>query len=187
MVFSVFQLFIDLHVFLLINLSICLSICTDVKQQAEQWSHQMVSQFLDRIGMQEYCKRFLEEEIAGSHLLEADREVYQELGVTSAIHCVQIVMKFKRELLAEKGSEYSLKQLLQAHPKLVRYEDKFEQAHVDVEMMLFAQENGFIDELLKAVGLDRALDRNKMKVDLLDPLLVKAQQKRQKGYSTAVI
>ena len=171
-----------LHAFLLINLSISVHLFvfnTDIKQQAKNWSPQMVSQFLDEIGMQEYCKHFLEEEIAGSHLLEADREVYQELGVTSAIHCVQIAVKFKRELLAEKGSEYSLKQLLQPHPKLVHYEDKFEQAHVDVEMMLFAQETGFIDELLKAVGVDKALDRNKIKVDLLHPLLVKAQQKRE--------
>ena len=170
-----------LHVFIL-SISVHLFVFNiDIKQQAEIWSPQMVSQFLDGLGMQEHSKTFLEEEIAGSHLLKANREVYEELGVTSAIHCVQIAVTFKRELLPEKGSEYSLKQLLQAHPKLVRYEDKFEQANVDVEMMLFAQENGFIDELLKAVGLDRALDRNRIKV------LVKAQQKRQKGYSTAVI
>ena len=170
-----------LHVFLLINLSISVHLFlfnTDIKQ-AENWSPQMVSQFLDGIGMQEHSKTFIEEEIAGSHLLKANRDVYQELGVTSAIHYVQIAVKFKRELLAEKGSEYSLKQLLQAHPKLVHYEDKFEQAHIDVEMMLFAQENGFIDELLKAVGVDKALDRNKIEVNLLHPLLVKAQQKRE--------
>ena len=139
----------------------------------------MVSQFLDGIGMQEHSKTFLEEEIAGSHLLKANREVYKDLGVTSAIHYVQIAVKFKRELLTEKGSEYSLKQLLQAHPKLVHYEDKFEQAHIDVEMMLFAQENNLIDELLQDVGVNRALDRNKIEVTLLQPLLVKAQQKRE--------
>ena len=168
-----------LHVFLLINLSISVHLFLfniDIKQLAEIWSSHMVSQFLDGIGMQEHSKTFLEEEIAGSHLLEADREVYQELGVTSAIHYVQIAVKFKRELLAEKGSEYSLKQLLQAHPKLVHYEDKFEQAHVDVEMMLFAQESGFIDELLQDVGVNRALDRNRIEVDLVCPI-VKVQQK----------
>ena len=149
---------------------------TDTEQQVEHWSPQMVSQFLDGIRMQEHSKTFLEEEIAGSHLLKANRNVYQELGVTSAIHCVQIAIKFKRELLAEKGSEYSLKQLLQAHPKLVHYEDKFEQAHVDVEMMLFAQENGFLDELLQDVGVNRALDRNRIEVDLVCPI-VKVQQK----------
>ena len=126
----------------------------------------MVCQFLEGIGMKEHTKTFLKEAITGSQLLTADREVYQELGVTSTIHCVQIAVKFKRALLPEEGLEYSLRRLLQTHTNLAQYEKKFEQAHVEVEMLLFAQENDFIADLLKELGINKALDRNRIEAGL---------------------
>ena len=49
-----------------------------------------VGQFLEEIGLGHHVAKFTEEDISGDMLLEADQEMLEELGVTSAIERLKI-------------------------------------------------------------------------------------------------
>ena len=49
-----------------------------------------MSQFLEEIGLGHHVGTFIEKDISGEELLEADQEMLEELGVTSAIERLKI-------------------------------------------------------------------------------------------------
>ena len=49
-----------------------------------------MGQFLEMIGLGHHVATFIEQEISGDILLEADQEMLEELGVTSAIERLKI-------------------------------------------------------------------------------------------------
>ena len=125
-----------------------------------------MAKFLESIGLEKHAKTFIEEEIDGKQLLSANREVFQELGVTSLVEGTRISVLFRRKLQGEENPSYSLKHLLETSPKLKSYKSILEKAGIDVDMMLYAQQNGYLDDFLKECGVSRALDRNKFDTKL---------------------
>lgn len=138
------------------------SLSLDIEQQAREWDPDAVSNFLQSINLHQHCQMFLEEEITGPQLLSADREVYNELGVSSNIECARIAVLFKREVSGETTPLHSLGQLLSSNPKLVNYEAIMADKETDADMLVYAHQNGFLKELLTELGITKALDRNRI-------------------------
>ena len=133
----------------------------DIEEQAKDWSPQMISQFLEGLGKKKHAKTFLEEDINGVELLSADRDVFKDLGVTSCIEYAQIAVLFKRELLGVETIYCSVSELIESNKKLANYVKALEKAEVDIDMLKFAQDNHFLVDLLKDVGVTKPLDRNR--------------------------
>ena len=125
-----------------------------------------MAKFLESIGLEKHTKNFIEEEIDGSQLLSANREVFQDLGVTSLVESTRISVLFRRKLQSEEKPSYPLEDLLKTTPKLKAYKPTLEKAGIDLNMMLYAQQNGYLDDFLKECGVNRALDRNKFDTKL---------------------
>ena len=64
--------------------------CRYIQQQAREWTPDMVTNFLEGIGLVKYAQKFLDKEINGTQLLTANREVFNDLGVVSIIDCTKI-------------------------------------------------------------------------------------------------
>ncbi len=122
----------------------------------------MVSQFLEVMGKKELAKVFLKEEINGLQLLSAERDVYEDLGVKSDVECAEIGVSFKRELLGVSLMYCTISELMEkAGNKLEAHSTTLINARVDVDMLVYAQQNGFLNELLKEIGIVKPLDRNR--------------------------
>ena len=61
-----------------------------LEQSAQDCTPEHVSQFLEGISLGHHVAKFTEQEISGDILLEADQEMLEELGVTSAIERLKI-------------------------------------------------------------------------------------------------
>ena len=94
---------------------------TDIQQQAREWTPDMVTNFLEGIGLVKYAQKFLDEEINGTQLLTANREVFNDLGVVSIIDCTKISVLFRRELQGDDGPSISLEEFLKSTPKLSQF------------------------------------------------------------------
>ena len=64
--------------------------------QAEKYAPEDVAKFLESVGLGQYVERFVEDEISGGVLVEADDEVLMENGVQSPLHRIKIMILFKR-------------------------------------------------------------------------------------------
>ena len=134
---------------------------TDIQQQAREWTPDMVTNFLEGIGLVKYAQKFLDEEINGTQLLTANREVFNDLGVVSIIDCTKISVLFRRELQGDDGPSISLEEFLKSTPKLSQFKKVLTAAGIDVDMMKYAQENGYLFDLLKECGVTKAIDKNR--------------------------
>ena len=65
---------------------------------AQKVSAQQVADFLTKIQLPQYADEFLNSEISGEILLDADADILNELDVTSPLHQMKIVELFRREL-----------------------------------------------------------------------------------------
>ena len=61
-----------------------------LEQSAQNCTHEQVGQFLEGIGLSHHVATFIEQDVSGEMLLEANQEVLEELGVTSAIERLKI-------------------------------------------------------------------------------------------------
>ena len=61
-----------------------------LEQSAQDCTSKDVSQFLEDIGLGHHVGTFIAKDISGEELLEADQEMLEELGVTSAIERLKI-------------------------------------------------------------------------------------------------
>ena len=61
-----------------------------LEQSAQDCTPEHVGQFLKAIGLGHHMATFIEEDVTGEMLLEANLEMLQELGVTSAIERLKI-------------------------------------------------------------------------------------------------
>lgn len=127
----------------------------------------MVSQFLEGLGKKKHAKVFLDEVIDGLELLNAKRDVFEDLGVKSNIECALIAVSFKRQLMGVATiHNCSVHELIELGNKLEKHEKALDNAGVDVDMLLYAREEDFLTELLKEVGITKALDRNRFETVL---------------------
>ena len=148
------------------NLYVSLSPYIDIEQQARLWSSQKVSQFLQGLGMMNHAEKFLEADIDGAELLNAERDVYEDQGVTSSVEYAKIAVQFKRELMDVKAIYCSVEEFIESSRKLTSFKQSITVAGVDVDMLKFAQENDFLDELLCEIGIENATKRNRIKTAL---------------------
>ena len=126
----------------------------------------MISQFLKLLGKTEHVETFLEEEVDGLLLLEADRDVYKDLGVTTCVEFAQIAVLFKRELLGVETIYCSVSELIESNKKLASHEDTLKKAGVDVDMLQYAQNNNSLEELLTEIGISKALEQRRFAIAL---------------------
>ena len=56
-----------------------------LEQSAQNYTPEQVGQFLEGIGLSHHVATFIEQDVSGEMLLEANQEVLEELGVASAI------------------------------------------------------------------------------------------------------
>ena len=61
-----------------------------LEQSAQDCTPEHVGQFLGEIGLGYHVATFIELDVSGDILLEADQEMLEELGVTSAIERLKI-------------------------------------------------------------------------------------------------
>ena len=71
---------------------------TTLEHQAAGYTPEDVVEFLSSIGLDRYTGTFLDCEISGEVLLEANVEVFSELGVESVLDRLRISVLFKRKL-----------------------------------------------------------------------------------------
>ena len=133
----------------------------DIEQKADSWTPEMISKFLEKMGKKEHAENFLEEEIDGSMLLGADRDMYKELGVESCVEYVQIAVHFKRQLLGVDTIHSSTSEPNQGQ-KLTTLLSTLKKAEVDIDMLVFAQQNGLLDEILENVGITKAVEKQRL-------------------------
>ena len=57
-----------------------------------------MGEFFTEVGLGQYTEAFQEAQISGEELLEADKEVLEELGVASAIDRLKMKELFRRKL-----------------------------------------------------------------------------------------
>ena len=126
----------------------------------------MISQFLKTLGKTEHVETFLEEEVDGLLLLEADRDVYKDLGVTTCVEFAQIAVLFKRKLLGVETIYCSVSELIESNKKLASHEDTLKKAGVDVDMLQYAQNNNSLEELLTEIGISKALEQRRFAIAL---------------------
>ena len=69
----------------------------------EEYTAQQVAEFLQSVGLGQYSEKFLESDISGDMLLQADDDVMEEVGVQSRLHRVQIVVQFRRHVLKKNA------------------------------------------------------------------------------------
>ena len=61
-----------------------------LEQSAQDCTPEHVGQFLGEIGLGHHVATFIEQDVSGEMLLEANQEILEELGVTSAIERLKI-------------------------------------------------------------------------------------------------
>ena len=147
----------------------------DQATQAREYTPDKIADFLASINLGQYAQGFLDEEINGSLLLSANREVFSDLGVASAVHSTQIAVQFRRELqgIDREESFHDMKALTSTPTsggsKLNQHKKKLDSAGVDVDMLLYAHQKEYLEELLKELSISKALDRTRFK-DALEKL-----------------
>ena len=68
-------------------------------QNATEYTPELVAEFLKSVGLEQYTESFIENDISGEMLLEAEDDDWTELGVNSHLHRIKISVLFKRLLL----------------------------------------------------------------------------------------
>lgn len=124
-----------------------------------------MAELLKRRGLGKFAAKFLEEEVNGSLLLEAGRDLFQEMGIKSALEWVRVAVWFRRELqgTTEEEPVKAMHDILTGDTKhLSQYLHKFQQASVDADMVLYAKKCDCHDALLKELGVSKALHRAKI-------------------------
>ena len=138
----------------------------DIEQEAKDWTPQMISQFLENCGMKKHAETFLEEDIDGLQLLVATRNVYKALGVSNCVEYAQIAVLFKRKLMGVETIHCTVSDLIKANQKLSKHKKTLEEARVDGDVLQFAEEEHFLEELLNSVGIPSDLDINRFRAAL---------------------
>jgi hypothetical protein len=164
-----------------------ISLKQDIQQHAREWTPDMISSFLERINLVQYAWKFQDEDINGSQLLSADREVFNDLGVVSLVHSTIISVKFRRELQGLDDSTYNMADLVAIKPKLAQFEKTLKSVNIDVDMLLYALQNQYLSELLKECGITKALDNNRFEDALNELQLVPASPTTPTGRASPYV
>ena len=61
----------------------------------------------------------------------------------------------------DDGPSISLEEFLKSTPKLSQFKKVLTAAGIDVDMMKYALENGYLSDLLKECGVTKAIDKNR--------------------------
>ena len=77
------------------------------------YTNERITAFLKQIGMEKHVTEFTEEEVTGPFLLEASRDTYKDLGVSSFVEWVKIAVLFVRELQPDVPPSITLEKVLQ--------------------------------------------------------------------------
>ena len=87
--------------------------------------------------------------------------------MASTVHATQIAVMFRRELqgIDREESFHDIKALTSTSGggKLNQHKKKLDSAGVDVDMLLYAYQKEYLDELLKELGISKALDKTRFK------------------------
>ena len=130
-----------------------------LEQLARNYSPADVAEFLREVSMSEYEEAFVEAEVSGEVLLEADLAVLEELGVKSALDQIKVQVLFKRKL---KGNQEwcPLSEVLHFldQNKLSHHAAAFEKNAISGDILLECS-----DAALKQLGVSSALERVKIR------------------------
>ena len=134
-----------------------------LEQEARQYTPERVGEFLASNDMERYAQDFVNGDISGEILLEADNEVLTELGVTSAVDRLRIQVLFKRTLRTGLA-KYPVAEVIHflKENKLSKYTDAFELNGIDGDMIL-AAEDRFFNDVMQEIGVSSAVDRLKIR------------------------
>ena len=84
-----------------------------LEQRAEAYTNERVITFLKQIDMEKHVEEFTEEDVTGPFLLEASRDTYKDLGVSSFVEWVKIAVLFIRELQPGLPPSVTLEKVVQ--------------------------------------------------------------------------
>ena len=83
-----------------------LYICPSIESVAmARFTPEQVAEFLQSIGLGQYAKSFIENDVNGEMMLEADDDsALEEIGVESRLHRIKIMVLFKRQVFGSTGT-----------------------------------------------------------------------------------
>ncbi len=130
----------------------------DLQTLAGNFDADRVADVLDSMEFSNYAETFRNEDITGEVLLNADSEMFSELGVKSALHQMKISQLFIRELHGTtlKYSRSHLNQFLRKN-NLEEHISTMEENGIDGDMILEV-ENELMENVLKEVGITSTED-----------------------------
>lgn len=129
--------------------------------KARMYTPDDVADFLSSIQLEKYREVFINSEIGGDVLLDADEEFLTELGVESPLDCVHIIILF-RQRLRETGPRIPISEVLRflKENKFEKYVELFEKHKIDGEMLLDTQQV-LMKNAFKEIGIG-VVDRVKI-------------------------
>ena len=72
-------------------------------QRAAKYTKEQVAEFLKSIGLAQYVDSFLEDDVDGELMSEANDEDLDALGVQSQLHKIKIMVLFKRHVVGKSA------------------------------------------------------------------------------------
>ena len=129
--------------------------------EARTYSPTDVGDFLCSIKLDRYRENFIDNEVSGDVLLDADCECLTEIGVESPLDRVRIKTLFPRHLLKAQP-RYSVSEVLKflSENNLRKYTKQLEENQIDGDMILNT-EPGLMKQGLREIGIG-VIDVNKI-------------------------
>ncbi len=125
----------------------------ELAPKARTYTPEDVGDFLTSIKLDKYRQAFVEAEVGGDVLLDADCEFLNELGVNSLLDCVRIMTLFPRRL-QDTEPRLPVSEVLRflKENKFEKYVELFEKNEIDGDMMMDT-EQGLMKNVLKEIGI----------------------------------
>ena len=120
---------------------------------SDHTSTNFVSNFLKEIGLQDYASTFEEIGISGDVLLKVTKNDLDELGVSSALDKIKIMVKFPRYVQKEE-IRYPLSAVIDFLNKhnMSKYSKCFQQHQIDGEMLMM-KDTDLVKSMLEEIGI----------------------------------
>ncbi len=125
----------------------------ELAPKARTYTPEDVGDFLTSIKLDKYRQAFVEAEVGGDVLLDADCEFLNELGVNSLLDCVRIMTLFPRRL-QDTEPRLPVSEVLRflRDNRFEKYVELFEKNEIDGDMMMDT-EQGLMKNVLKEIGI----------------------------------
>ncbi len=138
----------------------------ELVSKARTYTPKDVGDFLISIKLEEYVQAFIEADVGGDVLLDADCEFLNALEVNSLLDCVRIMTLFTRRL-QNTEPRLPVSEVLRflRENKFEKYVELFKQNEIDGDMLVDT-DPGLIKNMLKDIGIvvvDRVSILNKFK------------------------